>query len=474
MKYKKILTLLFTAFVLLGCNNQSVFIKNIEIKTKPDKTNYIEGEHFVPDGLTISVNKSDGNSEIVEYTSHQEDFSFIPDLSTPLEINTNQFVIYKKDFLMRIDIKVDEAILPSKVNFVIKDIESTSIHTALQEQYALCDDPDKFFEDNFNGDNLFGRKNLSTPNYIDIKYDITEDGNVPGEYFVYSSETSDFKSFYKHDGDINHTALYNLKIDTQYYCKVVAKYRESVFENDQIIEFKTDKTTIRNIYVDGVENVRDLGGYVNEEGKLIKQGLIYRTAQFNYNHDNSNAIKSEPSEKGKDVLLNQLKIKTEIDVRDKYKSSGDETDGLSVSPLGESVNYHNLSMRFGGSNVITNDYNKEAIKTFLEICADENSYPIAFHCVRGTDRTGALAYVLGALCGMSELDLLKDYLFSNFSNIGASVYIKSDAISTKYVQDIRNEEGNSISEKTKNYLIKIIGVSPDTLNKIINIMVEDL
>ena len=149
-----------------------------------------------------------------------------------------------------------------------------------------------------------------------------------------------------------------------------------------------------------------------------------------------------------------------------------ETAGITSSPLGSSVNYVNLPMKYGGSNVIANEANKASFKSFLEYCADEDNYPIAFHCVRGTDRTGAMAYAIGALCGVSELDLMKDYLFSNFANIN-SAYLESKAITGAafYIEQIRNSEGDTLSEKTKNYLISKTGVSLETLNSIISILV---
>lgn len=367
-----------------------------------------------------------------------------------------------------------EPVYPTEVSFEFKEVTSFSSHTDLQESYSKTDNPDSFFEDNYSKDNLFGRKNLSTPKGIEIEYTITTNGDATGEYRVITSQSIDFSTSFAHPAKEGGANLCNLLMGETYYYKVVAKYGEHVFESETKT-FTTEKENIRNIYVDGVENVRDLGGYVTESGKTFKQGMIYRTAQFNYDHSDKQAIKSEPTDYGKDVLLNQLGIKTEIDVREKKTSSGkDETAGITSSPLGETVNYINLPMKFGGKNVITNENNKDSFKSFLEYCADEDNYPIAFHCVRGTDRTGAMAYAIGALCGISELDLMKDYLFSNFSNIG-SLYITSEQISGDnfYVQGINNETGDTLSEKAANYLMNNLGVSQEVLDNIKDILLEE-
>ncbi|MBO4263006.1 MAG: tyrosine-protein phosphatase [Clostridia bacterium] len=45
--------------------------------------------------------------------------------------------------------------------------------------------------------------------------------------------------------------------------------------------FTTSADGPRNVCVDGITNFRDLGGYKTEQGKHIKQGLIYRCARRN-------------------------------------------------------------------------------------------------------------------------------------------------------------------------------------------------
>ena len=359
--------------------------------------------------------------------------------------------------------------IPNKVEFEISDITSTEIHTTLQNEYINSDNPDTFFKQNDTYENNFGYKSQSSPLGIEVSYNIKTDNGASGSYKVITSEVEDFTDAYEHPANSKRGYLYNLKFNTKYYYKVKATYKSVTFESE-VKEFTTSDSIIRNIYADGVENIRDIGGFKTESGKVMKQGKIYRSAQFNYNRSDESAIKSAPTSKGKNVLLNQLGIKTEVDVREKKTSKGkDETCGIKSSPLGASVNYVNLPMKFGGGNVITNTSNTESFKSFLELCADESNYPLVFHCVRGTDRTGAMAFALGALCGVSEGDLLKDYLFSNFSNIG-STYIKSRDFALPYAFSMA--EGETMSEKAKYYLNDNLGVSYETLERIIDILTE--
>ena len=60
----------------------------------------------------------------------------------------------------------------------------------------------------------------------------------------------------------------------------------------------------RTIYIDGVSNTRDLGGNVGLNGKRMKEGLVYRGMGLE-------AI----TDAGKEEFLNNLGIKSEVDLR---------------------------------------------------------------------------------------------------------------------------------------------------------------
>ena len=53
----------------------------------------------------------------------------------------------------------------------------------------------------------------------------------------------------------------------------------------------------------------------------------------------------------------------------------------------------------------------------MKVFANKNNYPIVFHCTYGRDRTGTLAFTLGALLGMKKKDLYKDYEITFFSKV---------------------------------------------------------
>ena len=359
---------------------------------------------------------------------------------------------------------------PKEVNLTLNDVDVTNgIHTAEQKKLLQSDDPGKLISDY----SLTYRELVDhIPNSVHFSWEEENDISQPASYYTLSIwEKNNKPTTISYLTQNKNYDVYNLKINTDYQYKLVSTHYSSNFES-VTKEFKISDAAPRNLRVDGVQNVRDLGGWTLENGKTYKQGMIYRTAQFNYG-GSANTYESAPTSEGMNSLLNELKIKTEIDLRrtiafDNY----DEVNGITSSPIGGHVNYVSLPMKYGGKNIFTNELNTQNIKAFFTTLTNPSNYPIAFHCLRGTDRTGALAYALGALVGMSELDLLKDYLFSDLANIGNLVYKNTIYASDFFVTGIKNSSGSTLSEKTKNYLYATCGVEESTLNTIIGLLTE--
>ena len=224
----------------------------------------------------------------------------------------------------------------------------------------------------------------------------------------------------------------------------------------------TDAQAPRNMYVDGVTNVRDLGGWSIPDGR-VKQGLIYRCGRLNENNCETPVAKI--TEKGIDTMLNEMKVRSEIDLR---KVEDNEVGGLSdTSILGDSVNYYQCPMGYNGNMLIGNADMVRHI--FSDILSKEENYPIIFHCSIGTDRTGMLAFLIGGLLGVDINDLYRDYLFSNFGDIGGSRSVIN--ITFNYVTTIELTKGKDLSEKIENYLLSI-GVTREEIESVRRILSE--
>ena len=267
---------------------------------------------------------------------------------------------------------------------------------------------------------------------------------------------------YKIDKTQNSVTLTNLKMRTDYVLELSALYQEEILSVTKK-NLKIEQEGPRLIDVEGVDNMRDLGGYG------LKQGLIYRCGRLS-EEDGKDKI----TEQGKKTMLEDLHIKSEVDLR-----RDDEFGNITVSPLGESVKYLHLPMVYGGNNIATYkgvyqeiEYNNPArIKEFFTFLSNENNYPLLFHCSIGKDRTGCLAYLLEGLLGVSEENLYRDYLFSNFSEIGSICKVKDITGSNRYGQTIKGYEGETIQEKITNFLTgELIGLEKSVLDKVSTIL----
>lgn len=358
---------------------------------------------------------------------------------------------------------------PKTVTIKVNEISSSvTIHTSEQKVVLDSNNPADQIEDNLG---KYGKKSNSKPLPITLSWKEENDINeAASKYEIRLSEKEDFSNPLTYFATDNTLDVYNLKINTRYYYSITSYHGKHSYLSDTN-SFIINDSAPRNLFIDGVENCRDLGGWNIGEGKVYKQGLIYRTAQFNYGGD-ANTFESEPTELGK-AALKELNIKTDIDLRKTISfSNEDEINGITSSPLGEDVKYVSCPMVYGNQNIFTQSENLPSIRLFFETLADESNYPIAFHCMRGTDRTGALAYVLGALVGMSEEDLMMDYLFSDLANIGSPVLASKITGEDFFVQGIANSDGDGLKEKAKNYLINTVGVETSTLERITSILVE--
>ena len=303
-----------------------------------------------------------------------------------------------------------------------------------------------FLKDNINNVNLYvrGKEELSRPLSPTFKW---KGGN--NKHTVYLSESRDYSNPEIYEVNNSEVSFVNLKIGTTYYFKAVS--------SDMVIHeetFTTSSEIIRNVYISGVTNARDLGGYKVGDN-LTKQGLIYRTGRLNEN--SKDVVTNKITEKGIKTMLEGLKVKSEIDLRG---VTNNEVGGLSegTGVLGDSVRYYQCPMDYTD---LSTEFNNEAVKKVFSILGNRENYPTFFHCSIGTDRTGYIAWLINAYLGVSEENLYRDYLFSNFGNIGGSR--STSNISGGYVSWINNTQGSNLSEKAKNYLLNL-GVNESDLN----------
>lgn len=339
--------------------------------------------------------------------------------------------------------------------FQFNEHDNVIIHSDLQSTYL---------NDDYRNISSYasGNAELSRPKSFTLEWDcsINTLEEVNNYYLSVKTELGD-SEFITYVCETNSYTFTNLMIDTTYYYFVTANYDNYSFSSD-IQYFKTENKGPRNLYISGITNARDLGGYVTEQGKLVKQGLIFRTGQLN--HSYTTAIDPRITLQGRKTMLEDLKIKSEIDLRE---VKNNESGALYDSILGKEVNYFPYHMSWDVVNIAKNE--SEMMKNVFKVFADRRNYPVVFHCAIGTDRTGVVAFYLNALLGVQLEDIYRDYLYSNFGNIGGARVIDNAISHYQYLTN--NYPGDSLQEKAYNYFLSI-GLSNIELDTICQIMLK--
>ena len=107
------------------------------------------------------------------------------------------------------------------------------------------------------------------------------------------------------------------------------------------------------------------------------------------------------------------------------------------------------------------------MKDIFTDLANPANYPMYLHCTYGRDRTGTVCYLLEALLGVSEEDLIDEYELSALFYFSAD----TDAINSMKLT-LDTYEGNTTKEKVENYLLEC-GVTMEQMDSIREIFLED-
>ena len=304
-----------------------------------------------------------------------------------------------------------------------------------------------------------GKSHLSDslPITLTWNYELPE-GKEVEKYSVVFGQNKDLSDGYKVDGGKEDTISFNNPYLGRNYYKLIATFTDGSTDETPIRRFEVDSTYPRNLTIAGMTNCRDIGGRETVDGGHIKQGLIFRTSGKNQNGSLTDATTEE--------MINHLKLKNEINLAGDSNSYNLKLDGTT---LFEGSRMDTSST--GGYSHISR--NAEAAKNFFNFIADENNYPLYYHCKIGTDRTGVCTILLQGLLGVSYEDIYQDYLFSNFGKIGEQRTI-GDGNShdiRKYMDDFMGYSGEKFQNKVYNVLLGI-GVAKETLDHIINNLVD--
>jgi hypothetical protein len=160
----------------------------------------------------------------------------------------------------------------------------------------------------------------------------------------------------------------------------------------------------RWIRLEGAANTRDAGGYPAADGRLVKRGMIYRSATL-----------SRLSSCGADAFRS-LGVKTVIDFRNRLTPWPPFNGDVWSVYLASSV--HGCPMSFAKDGQRRDFYirgvrdNAGSFREAFALLSHAENYPVLYHCAAGKDRTGVMSALLLALLGVGRDTIVADFRLS--------------------------------------------------------------
>lgn len=261
----------------------------------------------------------------------------------------------------------------------------------------------------------------------------------------------------------NTVSVLNLIPNNTYTYRVYALCADGSMVTVKSGSFTTTGCQTRMLNIDGIQNVRDIGGYA-VAGATVKYGLIYRGSAMDETTHSGAFI----TDAGKQELLLRVGVKTDLDLRG--------ANNVSASALGNAVDFYTNQYSYQQyADAITQEIHRGYFKDMLEYIVEQlaANKPIYIHCTGGNDRTGTLVFLLLGLLGVSESDLAKEYELSAFSEIGVTRYRNSTIYDYKgLVSAIKAYSGTTITDKFHAFAVSGCGISEDTIASFCTMMLS--
>lgn len=225
----------------------------------------------------------------------------------------------------------------------------------------------------------------------------------------------------------NNTKPIGITVDGVIHYNEVPKI-ETPFSSNTVAGTLKPLNSLRWIKSD-TANMRDIGGWLCDGG-TVKYGMIFRGGAISITDE--------------DLLLNQLKIRQEIDLRGADESTS--------SVFGNKIRYVSAE----GADVTYTLSPKDSWKLYLRALFDsaivgDASY---IHCSMGADRTGTFACVIEGLLGVAQNDCDKDYELTSF--VGTSGWLRErNGQFASLISQINQLSGTTFRDKCVNFVASL-------------------
>lgn len=215
----------------------------------------------------------------------------------------------------------------------------------------------------------------------------------------------------------------------------------------------------RHIDFESVPNFRDLGGYRTRDGRAVAWRRLFRSAAL---HSMSPADFARFKE--------DIRPRAVIDLR----TPREATKQREIDLLGElGARYHNVPFRPSSPEAgkqetelfrdathmgelylyrIRQPELGQKLVDSLELIADRNNHPLVFHCSLGKDRTGLLAALLLAAAGVTDGDIVDDYVLSAPFMPAIRDRLTNDPAATQEVKELPAFQWEALAESMGRFL----------------------
>lgn len=220
----------------------------------------------------------------------------------------------------------------------------------------------------------------------------------------------------------------------------------------------------RILYLEGIHNFRDYGGYAVREGSRFKSGLLYRSGQH---------LDATP---GDLAVVSGLKLETVIDLRGDSErmhfpcARAEDFNAQILFAPGETADQNtNVPHLEAAVAVTTVKQAREAmarlyksmpfrpnlvavLRLYFDALAMRGGAGL-IHCLAGKDRTGFAVGLLHKLLSVHDDDIRADYLLTNVAgNIDKRITAGANVIRGKYGEQIEDEAIRTLMSVEAEYI----------------------
>lgn len=195
-------------------------------------------------------------------------------------------------------------------------------------------------------------------------------------------------------------------------------------------------------------NVRDIGGW-SCDGGSVAYGKLYRGGYL--------------SETDRAVLVNQLGVRHDLDIR-----NATERGGITESPLGADIHYTTVDSAPEYTLTPVADW-RTILRTIFT--AAKYGEPVYLHCKMGADRTGTVICIVEALLGVDQTDCDRDFELTSLAT-KPDARRRTDANWISLMGLINALPGDNFRDRVVNWCGTTLGFSTAEINEFRRAMIN--